>query len=781
MTPNAASSPLFPALLATALDLTHDLLYQVSLTAALPDYWVTAFGSEFDGSTAQEIAFRWQNQDFSQFPDVEVLSTDAMQGAIGGYSQDTNKIYLSAALVNQYSVAKIRDVLLEEYGHFLDAQINVADTPVDEGEIWRNLVLGQPMDQELLATLRQENDWGTVTVDGQNLAVERALIVLTVNTTFDDNDGSASLGTGLSLRDAIIIANNNAANDYIIDLASGGTYFLTQSANSDTQFVGDLDIFSGANVTVRTIGSTPATINASTLVGSGDRIFEVGGGGTLTLNKVVITGGANNSGGGINNGGTLNLFQTTIKNNSGYYGGGIINNGGTLNIVQSTINDNFSVWGGGIYGRATITISSSTISGNSADAGGGGIYSYGNTLLINTTVANNTADADNNDSSGRGGGIFSSGSGLSLRNTIVAGNFDNPGSSGSGTKNPDISGSVQGNAYNLISDLTGASGTIGTGSDLAGANANLGPLAFNGGPTQTHALLAGSAAINAGLTVLIGTDLGDSDGDGNTAEPIPFDQRGAGYFRVSGSSVDIGAFEEQQAIFTLAHTAYNNVNSMWSVKSGSLVSSYNLPSWAGWKPVALGDFTWDGQTDVVMTQPTTGYNLLWALNQGQYSWYTGMPSWGKDWQIKDAADFNGDGQTDLLINNPTQGWNAIWTMSGTTYTGYRSASFWKNWNAVAAGDMNNDGIEDILVRYGAEGWNAVHLMDAQGGLASTEILPGWGKDWVITGTTDVNGDGKTDIIVNNPYFGWNVYWTMDGTTQTSYGAFPGAPGAQFLF
>jgi predicted outer membrane repeat protein len=157
-------------------------------------------------------------------------------------------------------------------------------------------------------------------------------------------------------------------------------------------------------------------------------------------------------------------------------------------------------------------------------------------------IANNTADADNNNSSGHGGGIYANGT-IALRNTIVAGNFDNLGSAGTGTKHPDISGSVQGNAYNLISDLTGASGTIGTGSDLPGAPANLGPLAFNGGPTQTHALLPGSAAINAGLTVLIGTDLSDSDGDGNTGEPIPFDQRGPGYVRVSGSSVDIGAFE----------------------------------------------------------------------------------------------------------------------------------------------------------------------------------------------------------------------------------------------
>jgi len=351
--------------LQTALDQTYDLLNQVSLSAALPDYWVMAFGTGFNGATAEAITLQWQNQDFSQFPAVEVLSSQAMQGAIGGYSQATNTIYLSADLVNQGSVAEVQAVLLEEYGHFLDAQVNGTDSPGDEGEIWRNLLLGKPMDQDLLATLRQENDGGFVTVNGQNVAVERALTVLQVNTEFDDNDGSASAGTGLSLRDAIIIANNNTQNEYIIDLASGGNYFLTQSSNNSNSdhLVYDLDIYQNANVTIRTLGATPATINATTLLGNGDRVFEVRSGGTLTLNKVVVTGGRTSFGSGIfNSGGTLNLFQTTVRNNNSSSEGGIYNNG-TMTVVQSTINNNFSFNGGGIYNGGTMTISNSTIRG----------------------------------------------------------------------------------------------------------------------------------------------------------------------------------------------------------------------------------------------------------------------------------------------------------------------------------------------------------------------------------------------------------------------------------
>ena len=66
-----------------------------------------------------------------------------------------------------------------------------------------------------------------------------------------------------------------------------------------------------------------------------------------------------------------------------------------------------------------------------------------------------------------------------------------------------------------------------------GVNPLLGALADNGGPTQTHALLPGSPAVNAGP---------------NPLTPFPGsadDQRGAGYARVVGGRVDIGAFEVQ--------------------------------------------------------------------------------------------------------------------------------------------------------------------------------------------------------------------------------------------
>jgi hypothetical protein len=85
------------------------------------------------------------------------------------------------------------------------------------------------------------------------------------------------------------------------------------------------------------------------------------------------------------------------------------------------------------------------------------------------------------------------------------------------------------NATNsLIQVATGF--TFGTNTaNIVGQNPLLGPLANNGGPTQTHALLSGSPAIDTGSNPLA----------------LSFDQRGTGFARTVGAQTDIGAFEVQ--------------------------------------------------------------------------------------------------------------------------------------------------------------------------------------------------------------------------------------------
>lgn len=83
------------------------------------------------------------------------------------------------------------------------------------------------------------------------------------------------------------------------------------------------------------------------------------------------------------------------------------------------------------------------------------------------------------------------------------------------------------------------------GNQIGVASALLGPLASNGGAAQTHLPLPGSPAINAGGNAQLPVDAFDLDGDANTTEPIPFDQRGSGFARINGGTVDVGAGEVQ--------------------------------------------------------------------------------------------------------------------------------------------------------------------------------------------------------------------------------------------
>ena len=151
-----------------------------------------------------------------------------------------------------------------------------------------------------------------------------------------------------------------------------------------------------------------------------------------------------------------------------------------------------------------MTLLNSTVSGNYA-GGGGGIYTYhsGYAYLVNTTVSGNTGF--------QGGGVYAKLGGISLKNSTV---FNNNGvgiMSTAGSLSAVNSIIANNSAYGQImdcyaGDFYGPTGfpagtdTI-SSSDCGGATVAdplLGPLADNGGPTQTHALLPGSPAIDNG-------------------------------------------------------------------------------------------------------------------------------------------------------------------------------------------------------------------------------------------------------------------------------------------
>ena len=103
----------------------------------------------------------------------------------------------------------------------------------------------------------------------------------------------------------------------------------------------------------------------------------------------------------------------------------------------------------------------------------------------------------------------------------------------------DIAGSVD--TLNSKNNLVGTGGSGGladgsNGNEVGVTNPGLGAIGDNGGPTQTIPLLAGSPAIDAG---------NNSDALDATGQPLATDQRGSGFPRIQGRSVDIGSFESK--------------------------------------------------------------------------------------------------------------------------------------------------------------------------------------------------------------------------------------------
>ncbi len=365
---------------------------------------------------------------------------------------------------------------------------------------------------------------------------------------------------------------------------------LAGAGESTTTLNGQM---TGSVVTITS--GVAATINGLTITGGlvSDNDGNAGGGGIrnngtmLTITNSTIRNNATtngNVGGGIfnSNGGTLIVTNSTIRdNNADNNGGGIYNTGpvadGTVTITGSTISGNTTTDGGGggihntgQYDGGTVTITGSTISGNTATSGGG-INTNGGTLTVTgSTISGNTANGGvNGGNNDGGGGIFSNGTALTIGGTILSGNTVATGTDYDGPGN-----STTDNGRNLIgTSITHTFAMSGTnGANVFATNPRLGPLANNGGTTQTRQPLPGSPAVNAGGSCT-GTD-----------------QRGVMRPQPVGGQCDIGSVEA--VFFTPVFVAPNGTGNGSTAASplGSLGAAQQVVSVGGTVNLAAGTY-----------------------------------------------------------------------------------------------------------------------------------------------------------------------------------------------
>ncbi len=415
-------------------------------------------------------------------------------------------------------------------------------------------------------------------IDSPGNSATVALSGLTLTGGYNLNQGATLLvydGEALELNDVVI--DNSGCNDYCAIVQASGFVIIKDSTISNSTGEG-LSVYNGSLEIVNTVisNSTSSGLrieNSSvqmvdtSLIGNGSAI-STGGGAQIRNTSMTATGCTvtNNTGGGFyieNAGGqSVVIEKCSFSSNTADGGGAILIDTGMVSIRDSVIHGNRAVAtnggsGGGIAvsgSGTTLTIANTTISGNSAFGYGGGLSQDtpgGVVRLANVTITDNTAD-DTASGNYLAGGIYIASGSLRLRNSIIAGNRSlNP------TDNvPEISGCtrITSEDYNLLGDVSlYCTPAPWAAHDITGADPHLGPLGNYGGPTKTHYLLIGSAAID-GADPIDGCSW-DHDSDPGTPDiPLNADQRAWARY-VDGNAdelniCDIGAFEYDGTIFS---------------------------------------------------------------------------------------------------------------------------------------------------------------------------------------------------------------------------------------
>lgn len=336
------------------------------------------------------------------------------------------------------------------------------------------------------------------------------------------NDVALSV-SGLTLTNGAVPGSNKGGA-----IASYGSLNLDGvTITSSSAYWGGGAFVHGNRVTIT--GSRLASNSAS---GYGGGLAADGGGFVINASDLVTISGSSFSGNtAVEAGGAIALYDSFVD----VVVDSTTVSGNTVTGTASAYNNGGGIWFEDTYYGSKTIVSNSTVSGNStADAGGGVSFSedfYGEAGVVNSTITGNDAGTGGGIQFGdqssvpftltdstvtgneavNGGGVqrglisYSSDSPLDVSSSIVAAN------TASGTdpdfyEIPSTTGTLTiGNA--LLGDVSGVTYTPDpVGSNIVGANPQLGPLTNNGGPTETMLPAPTSPAINAGLANGLTTD-----------------------------------------------------------------------------------------------------------------------------------------------------------------------------------------------------------------------------------------------------------------------------------
>ncbi len=598
---------------------------------------------------------------YTRFPvdEVSITATDAIAAETGGNTgtYTFTRLNAGAALVVDFqldasSTASASDYTLSGGSVSFDPGTGVGTVTIPAGQTSVALTLtavpeadiaggqaAEPAETIRLNVLPRDADYAVGALASATVTItENGFVVINTN---DSGDGS--------LRQAVLNANSLAGDDTIT--FAGPVFEDAATPDVITLTSGQLGITS--SLTIKGLGTRVLHLSGN----DASRVIFISAG-NVTLEGLTIRNGSvtDEDGAGIYcaSSGGLTIKTCAIRNNlltdtgaTADRGAGVFREAGTLTIEESTVSGNQAVagQGAGIALNSTIaTLTNCTLSGNSALQGGGLYIRDSTATLVHATVTGNSATAD-------GGGLFLSSSGtVVLANTLVAEN--------TAVSEPDISAgapmaSLSSNGGNLVGNNSGTSLTAGApnaGNDWVGTNASpidpmLGPLADNDGPTDTHMLLNGSPAINAGLAA--------------HAAGITHDQRGEPNLRTRGPAPDSGAVEAFafEPTISAASTDEDTVTSSGLVISantadGGLTTHYQITAIRGGMLFHNDGSTVIGENDfITLAEGAAGLKFLPDADLHDANTPAGFGFTVQAAVSADVVDLRGDPVvTDITVN-----------------------------------------------------------------------------------------------------------------------------------
>jgi RTX calcium-binding nonapeptide repeat (4 copies) len=228
-----------------AIQAVQQYLVQFAATDNFESTIESIFGTQI-GSAA--IRQQWLSGDFSLIPHIRVVANGELGTANGAYAASLDEILVSADFLAQHQgdVNAIADLLMEEIGHKIDVVLNGnADTPGDEGAMFRAIATRQSISPDLLAGLRTQDDRATIMLDGRAISIETqnftgtngndVLVGTSGNDTFNPLRGSDTID-GAGGNDTLTINNSADTVATTITYTDTANGTITGGFNNGTTF-----------------------------------------------------------------------------------------------------------------------------------------------------------------------------------------------------------------------------------------------------------------------------------------------------------------------------------------------------------------------------------------------------------------------------------------------------------------------------------------------------------------------------------------------------------------